>query len=194
MRDKSRNVKSMKGMKDMKSSLAVMFTALLAVQSPPRPLATRAPFGAMPDGTKVEVFTLTNAAGMEVRTIPYGAIIVSIRVPDRNGKMDDVVLGHDTLDKYFTASRFFGAVVGRYGNRIAKGKFTLDGQDTRSPWQRPEPTPRREGLHKVLWRAAQFASPSSSGVTYRARVRMAKRPAGPADATRSHTLTPQITS
>ena len=85
-------------------------------------------FGVLPDGTKVEIYTLTNRHGVEIRTIPYGAIIVSIRVPDRRGHLDDIVIGHDTLDGYLNASRFFGAVVGRYGNRIANGRFTLDGK------------------------------------------------------------------
>ena len=91
--------------------------------------ATRAPFGAMPDGTAVEIFTLTNVNGLELRAINYGAIIVSLKVPDRSGQFADIVNGHDALDGYLTRSRFFGAVVGRYGNRIAKGKFTLDGTE-----------------------------------------------------------------
>lgn len=77
----------------------------------------------------VKGYTLTNRSGMEVRTIAYGAIIVSIKVPDRKGHLDDVVIGHDNLDGYLNRSRWFGAVVGRYGNRIAKGKFTLDGHE-----------------------------------------------------------------
>ena len=77
----------------------------------------------------VQGFTLTNRNGMEVRTIAYGAIIVSIKVPDRTGRFDDVVIGHDNLDGYLNHSRWFGAVVGRYGNRIAKGRFTLDGRE-----------------------------------------------------------------
>jgi len=91
--------------------------------------ATRAPFGAMPDGTAVEIYTLTNLNGIELRAINYGAIIVSLNVPDRTGKFADVVNGHDALEGYLTRSRFFGAVVGRYANRIAKGKFALDGTE-----------------------------------------------------------------
>jgi aldose 1-epimerase len=83
----------------------------------------------MPDGTPVEIFTLTNVNGLELRAINYGAIIVSLKVPDRTGKFDDIVNGHDSLDGYLTRSRFFGAVVGRYANRIAEGKFTLDGTE-----------------------------------------------------------------
>ena len=72
---------------------------------------------------------LTNAAGMEVRAITYGVILVSIRVPDRQGRFDDIVIGHENLDGYLTKSRYFGAVVGRYGNRIAGGHVVIDGRD-----------------------------------------------------------------
>jgi aldose 1-epimerase len=94
----------------------------------PKPGVTRAPFGKMPDGKAVEVFTLTNSNGVEVRAITYGGIITSLRVPDRNGSMGDVVLGFDSLDAYLKGHPYFGAIVGRYGNRIAGGTFTLDGR------------------------------------------------------------------
>jgi aldose 1-epimerase len=87
---------------------------------------TRTAFGNT-DGHAVDKFTLRNANGLEVDAISYGAIITSIRIPDRNGKFDDVVLGFDTLEPYTKPHPYFGAVVGRYGNRIAKGQFTLDG-------------------------------------------------------------------
>jgi aldose 1-epimerase len=89
---------------------------------------TRAPFGRMSDGTLVEAFTLRNGKGAEVTAISYGAIITTARVPDRAGKLGDVVLGFDTLDGYLKGHPYFGTVVGRYGNRIAKGQFTLDGR------------------------------------------------------------------
>src|SRR6058998_2448067 len=88
----------------------------------PQPHLDRAPFGRMPDGTAVDVFTLTNDHGVEIRAINYGCIIASIRVPDRHARVDDIVLGHETLEGYLTRSRFFGAVVGRCANRIAKGR------------------------------------------------------------------------
>src|SRR5215203_2136268 len=88
----------------------------------------REAFGKTGDGTAVEVFTLSNNAGVEMRAISYGAIVTSIRVPDRNGAMADVALGFDTLDGYLKEHPFFGAVVGRYGNRIGKASFTLDGK------------------------------------------------------------------
>jgi aldose 1-epimerase len=94
----------------------------------PRKPVAREPFGKLPDGHAVERFTLTNAHGMEVKAITYGGIITSLVVPDRTGKMTDVVLGFDSLDGYLKNDPFFGAIIGRYGNRIAKGQFTVDGQ------------------------------------------------------------------
>jgi len=108
---------------------AAISTREIRAQAAIKSGATRAAFGTMPNGTRIEVFTLTNANGMEVRAINYGAIIASIRVPDRGGKLGDVVLGYDTLDGYLKDTRFFGAVVGRYGNRIARGKFSLEGRE-----------------------------------------------------------------
>ena len=93
-----------------------------------RPGVTRAPFGMMPDGTPVETFTFTNARGTEVRAISYGGIIQSLKVADRTGKVDDIVLGFDSLDGYLGEHPFFGAIIGRYGNRIGKARFTLDGR------------------------------------------------------------------
>ena len=129
----------------------------------------RAQFGTMPDGTAIEIFTLKNSHGMEVRTIPYGAIIVSIRVPDRAGRLDDVVIGHDRLEGYLTASRFFGAVVGRFGNRIAKGRFALDGR-TYELAVNNGPNHLHggvKGFDKVVWQAEPFSTGAGSGVTYR---------------------------
>ena len=84
-------------------------------------------FGTTEDGTPVTLYTLRNKNGVEARIMTYGGIIQSLKVPDKNGKLGDVVLGYDTLDGYLTNSPYFGALIGRYGNRIAKGHFTLDG-------------------------------------------------------------------
>jgi aldose 1-epimerase len=89
----------------------------------------KASFGKMPDGTPVEIYTLRNSHGMEARILTYGGIVQSLELPDKNGKFADVVLGFDKLDSYRTNSPYFGALIGRYGNRIAKGQFTLDGQN-----------------------------------------------------------------
>jgi len=86
-----------------------------------------APFGRLPDGESVTMYTLRNANGMEVRILTYGGIIQALKVPDRTGNLGDVVLGYDDLDGYRTNSPYFGALIGRYGNRIAHGTFTLGG-------------------------------------------------------------------
>jgi len=119
----------------------------------------RAPFGTMPDGAAVEVLTLTNAAGMEVRAITYGGIITSLRVPDRTGKLDDIVLGFDRLDDYLKDPPFFGAIIGRYGNRIARGQFVLDGKTYKlatnnGPNHLHGGT---KGFDKVIWKAEPVA-------------------------------------
>ncbi len=82
----------------------------------------------MPDGTPIDIYTLRNTHGMQATIINYGGTVTSLKVPDKNGKFADVVLGFDNLHEYLTNSPYFGALIGRYGNRIAKGQFTLDGQ------------------------------------------------------------------
>ena len=86
------------------------------------------PFGTTSQGEKVTQYTLTNAKGASVSIITYGGIVTSLKVPDRNGKLADVVLGFKSLSEYEKKSPYFGCLVGRYGNRIAKGEFTLEGQ------------------------------------------------------------------
>ena len=90
---------------------------------------TREPFGKAPDGTPVELFTLKNKNGIQVQITNYGGIITTLKVPDNQGKVDDVVLGYYSLDKYIEKSPSFGCLIGRFGNRIAKGKFSLDGME-----------------------------------------------------------------
>ncbi len=89
---------------------------------------TKRPYGTTRDGKAVDEYTLSNSSGMEVKIITYGGIITSLRVPDRTGLLGNVVLGCGTLSDYETISPFFGAIIGRYGNRIGKAAFTLDGQ------------------------------------------------------------------
>lgn len=84
-------------------------------------------FGVTPDGRSVELYTLRNANDAEVSIMTYGGIVTSLKVPDKNGVPGDVVLGYDNLGGYLTRSPFFGALVGRYGNRIARGRFSLNG-------------------------------------------------------------------
>jgi aldose 1-epimerase len=90
--------------------------------------ATRTVFGALTDGTKVEAVTLSNGAGTVAKIMTLGATLQSLIVPDKAGYKDDVVLGYDTAQEYLTRPNYFGASVGRYANRIAKGKFSIDGK------------------------------------------------------------------
>jgi aldose 1-epimerase len=92
-----------------------------------KPRMERVSFGRMPDGNEVERIVLRGAEGFEAGIIPYGAVLHTLHVPDRAGRSDDIVLGHDTFDEYLAQRKFLGATVGRYANRIAGGQFMLDG-------------------------------------------------------------------
>jgi aldose 1-epimerase len=123
-------------------------------------------FGLTPDNVPVELITLRNASGIELRAITYGGVIVSLKTPDRQGALDDIVLGFDDLQSYLTKSRYFGCIVGRYGNRIAGGRFMLDGQ-TYTLATNNGPNHLHGGVKgwdKRIWTAAPFERPDASGV------------------------------
>jgi len=129
---------------------------------------TRAAWGKMPDGTGVDIYTLANANGVEIKAITYGGIIQSLRVPDRAGRFDDIVLGFDSLEGYLADHPFFGAIIGRYGNRIGKAQFTLDGQ-TYKLAANNGPNHLHggvKGFDKVLWKAEGTKSDAGPGVTF----------------------------
>ena len=86
-------------------------------------------FGTTPDGDEVKIYTLTNANGVVLKLIDYGAAIQSLKVPDKNGKLLEMQLGYNTLDEYLNYGSHFGCAVGRFANRIAGGKFTLEGKE-----------------------------------------------------------------
>lgn len=123
---------------------------------------TRAPYGTMPDGTPVEAFTLTNTNGVRLTAITLGGIITELHVPDRNGTMGDIVLGFSNLDGYVKDHPFFGAIIGRYGNRIGKAQFSLDGQTYTLAANNGANHLHGgiKGFDKVVWNAA----PAASGV------------------------------
>ncbi len=152
------------------SALVVALSATIVAchSTSERAGAPRPVFGHMPGGAAVEVFALTNHNGLEVRTIPYGAAIVSIRVPDRDGRLGDVVLGFNSLDGYLTPPPYFGAVVGRYGNRIAAGRFTLDGHAYQLATNNGPNHLHggNKGFDKVLWQAEPFERDGNAGVRY----------------------------
>lgn len=124
------------------------------------------PFGTTTDGKPVVAYTLRNANGMEARVIDFGGIIVSLKVPDRDGQLGDVVLGFDSLTHYETDSPYFGALIGRYGNRIAKGHFTLDGTTYTLPINNAPNSLHggTKGFDKVLWHAEPFQRPGERGL------------------------------
>jgi len=123
-------------------------------------------FGRLADGTAVEIFTLTNAHGLRARIMTYGAILVSLEVPDRNGVRADVNLGFDTLAGYLGPHPYFGAIIGRYANRIAKARFTLDGVEY---GLRPNNNANTlhggiKGFDKVVWSAEPVKTEHGHGV------------------------------
>lgn len=135
---------------------------------------TSKPFGTAPGGKQADIYTLTNDKGVEVKITNYGGIVTSLKVPDRNGDFSDVVLGYDTLDEYVKDnSPYFGALVGRYGNRIAGGTFTLEGkQYTLARNNGPNHLHGgNKGFDKVLWDAQPVRRPGTVGVklTYLSR-------------------------
>ena len=112
-------------------------------------------FGTTPHGDSVDIYTLTNSHGLEARILSFGGILQSLRVPGRNGELDDVVLGFDSLEPYLINEPYLGAIIGRYGNRIANGKFTLGGKEYTLPKNNGQNTLHGGvmGFDKVLWQA-----------------------------------------
>jgi aldose 1-epimerase len=137
-----------------------------ASAQPGTPTVTRAPFGTLADGRAVESFTLRNARGIEVRAITYGGIITHLRTPDRTGRFDDIVLGYDDLAGYLKESPYFGAIVGRYANRIANGRFSLEGRSYTLARNNGPNTLHggTKGFDKVVWAAEPFQTDSTAGV------------------------------
>ena len=126
------------------------------------------PFGKTREGQAVHLYTFTNAQGVEVRAMTYGGIIVSLKVPDRSGKLGDVTLGFDSLEGYLAGHPYFGAIIGRYGNRIGHAKFTLDGVEYKLAANNG-PNHLHGGLKgfdKVVWQAEPFDKKDSVGVMF----------------------------
>ena len=123
-------------------------------------------FGKTEDGMAVDLFTLTNANGMKLKITNYGGIVTSIFVPDKDGNLGDVVLGYDNLEGYLNNNPYFGCIVGRYGNRIAKGKFTLNGKNYTLATNN-EPNHLHggvKGFDKVVWAAKEVKDKDTVGL------------------------------
>jgi len=149
--------------------LLALVLALMTIAADLQAQVTKQSFGKTPDGTPVDIYTLKSGA-FEARIITYGGIVQSLKVPDKNGKVADVVLGFDSIDGYAGGPKpnppFFGAIIGRYGNRIAGGKFTLDGKTYDIP--KIEPTNAlhggSRGFDKVVWKGKEI--PHGVELTY----------------------------
>jgi aldose 1-epimerase len=136
-----------------------------------RPTITKEFFGFTPNHQRVDRYTLTNSSGMQVKIITYGGIVQSVRVPDRHGRMANVALGFATLDDYISTgnSPYFGALIGRYANRIAKGTFTLDGVTYHLPINNPPNSLHggTVGFDKRVWRATPLQGKHTVGLELR---------------------------
>jgi aldose 1-epimerase len=155
----------------MKPALTLLAaSALLTMSNLTASDLETAVYGKLNDGREVTIFTLTNAKGLTARITEYGAILVSLEVPDSAGTKADVTLGYDTLAGWLTSPSYFGASVGRFGNRIAHGKFTLDGKEyTLATNNVPGGIPCHlhggiKGFDKVLWKGAPVRKASARGV------------------------------
>jgi aldose 1-epimerase len=145
------------------TAIGGLWLALFSMTTEAKTKVTSQPFGKMPDGTPVEVYTLNDGVH-EARIMTYGGVVVSLKTPDRNGKPADVVLGFDDVDGYVanfngSADAFFGALIGRYANRIAGGSFTLDGAKYSLPLNDGKNSLHGgpHGFNNVVWKAKAIA-------------------------------------
>jgi aldose 1-epimerase len=125
-------------------------------------------YGVTPDGDTIQMFTLTDGKGTEAKLINYGATLVSLKVPDKNGNFENVTLGFDSLKGWVDCTSYLGNSIGRYANRIAKGKFSIDGTEYQVTVNdgKNHLHGGTKGFHKVIWNAEPFTTPDSVGVIF----------------------------
>lgn len=124
-------------------------------------------FGTTKEGESVDLYTMVNSHGLEIRAMTYGGIILSCRIPDKRGQMDDVALGFDNFEDYLNNNKpYFGAIVGRYANRIANGKFTLNGREYHLARNNGSNSLHGglKGFDKVVWQAASLENKEGVGI------------------------------
>jgi aldose 1-epimerase len=140
-----------------KLSTLLLFVLIACFADSASAQITKASFGKTADGESVDIYTLKNRNGMEAKITNYGGIVVSLTTPDRNGKFDDIVLGFNDLDSYLKPNPYFGALIGRYGNRIAKGSFKLNGVEYKLAANNGENHLHGgvKGFDKVVWTAKE---------------------------------------
>lgn len=158
----------------MRHFLNLMVVTLVMMSARPADAAThaaqtpsRSPWGKTSDGP-VEIFTLTNVHGVEARIISYGAILVSLKAPDRAGRLENIVLGFDNVEAYVMNTPHYGGTIGRYANRIAKARFTLDGKAYQLAANNAPNTLHggNRGFDKRLWKAEVLPAPEGNGVRF----------------------------
>ena len=151
--------------------LTLFVSAVMAQEAAPKKgkhEVRKESFGKTGDGRPVDLYTLTNSHGVELRAMTYGGIIVSLRVPDKSGNLGDIVLGHEKVDGYMNNPTYFGVIVGRYANRIANATFTLDGVKYTLP-KNDGPNSLHggtDGFNKKIWEAKEFKNAKGVGVAF----------------------------
>ncbi len=148
-------------------SLELVYAANVGMAREANARIQRQAFGKTADQKAIDIYTLTNAQGVEARIITYGGIVVTLKVPDGNGKLGDVALGYDSLEGYLkNNSPYFGAIIGRYGNRIARGRFSLNGWEYRLAQNNGENHLHGgiRGFDKVVWNAKEVENKDGVGL------------------------------
>lgn len=140
--------------------LPLLFITTFCSENTKEEMIQKTQYGKLADGREVFLYTLKNDAGTQLNIINYGAIVTKLFVKDRNGNLADIVLGYDSLEEYVKDDSYFGSIVGRYGNRIAKGKFKLDGKEYQLTINNGENHlyGGLTGFNKVLWNAEPVES------------------------------------
>ena len=160
-------------MKEIAVLLLGVATAMFTEKTSSKPQTTKSAvekrsFGKTPEGAAIDLYVLKNKNGVEVEVITFGATLVSLKAPDRSGNMADVVLGYKDLDGYVNDKAYLGATVGRYANRIANGRFTLDGKAYELPRNDGPNTLHGgvKGFNKRIWTAHEVSSPNGQAVRF----------------------------
>ncbi|HJZ82345.1 MAG TPA: aldose epimerase family protein, partial [Pyrinomonadaceae bacterium] len=157
-------MKTIKTLRILMICAALIF--LLGFDAQAQSQVTKESFGKTSDGENVDIYTLRNSRGAEAKITNYGGIVTSLKVPDSKGKFDDIVLGFDNLDAYLKGHPYFGALIGRYGNRIAKGRFKLNRVEYKLAVNNGENHLHGgiKGFDKVVWKARGFKVANGAAV------------------------------
>lgn len=142
------------------TAFATAFVSGLSIEALAKPKVEKAPFGKTADGRAVEIYTLTNTDGSTAQIMTYGGTVVSLKVPDKSGKLGDVVLGYDSVGDYEKHTSFFGSLIGRYANRIGRGKYSLGGREYTLAKNNGENHLHGgvKGYDRVVWNARAFTN------------------------------------